>query len=254
MPDVPAIALDLPSLEQTVQQLSQARPEYSRVYNRMGNRLLKQGELQEAIEQYHLALKENPESAEAHANLGIALERMGGPNTQKDAIAHYRQAIELWPEFAEAHLNLGNALEASDPKTAQQHFIRAVQIQPSMVQAHVRLCQNLYRAGRLRAAMAGLQQALAIDAENVDALLLKATIQTKQEQYSDARTTFLRVLELTPEHAEAHNNLAAVLLALGEGEAALEHLRKAVAADPKHPQAAENLRKLTESLERTSAE
>ena len=254
VPDVPSLALDLPSLEKTVERLSQAQPEYSRVYNRMGNQFLKQGELQRAIKQYRLALKEDPESAEAHGNLGIALERMGGPHALQDAIAHYQRAIELWPEFAEAHLNLGNALEPSEPATAQQHFIQAVQIQPNMVRAHVSLCRSLYRAGRLRAAELGLRQALAIDAENVAALLLRATIQTKQGKYSDAKGTFVRLLQLDPEHAEAHNNLAAVLVALGDHQSAMEHLKMAVEADPQHPQAAENLRKLAKTLEQWSAE
>ena len=53
------------------------------------------------------AIRIKPDYAEAHINLGIALQAQGKP---EEAIAAYRAAIRLKPDFAEAHNNLGLAL------------------------------------------------------------------------------------------------------------------------------------------------
>jgi Flp pilus assembly protein TadD len=57
---------------------------------------------------------------------------------------------------------------------------------------------------------------------------------------------FRKALALRPDHAETHNNLGAVLQALGQGEEALEHFRRAVALDPANAPAKANLEKLTQ--------
>ena len=50
-----------------------------------------------------------PDYAEAHNNLGNALQDQGKLD---EAIACYRRALELKPDYAEAHTNLGIALQA----------------------------------------------------------------------------------------------------------------------------------------------
>ena len=51
---------------------------------------------------------DQPTFAEAHYNLGNALNLLG---RHADAAISYRRAIELRPDFADAHSNLGNALQ-----------------------------------------------------------------------------------------------------------------------------------------------
>ncbi len=55
---------------------------------------------------------------------------------------------------------------------------------------------------------------------------------------------FRKAVALRPNHAETHNNLGAVLRALGQSDEALEHFRRAVALDPGNAQAKANLEKL----------
>ena len=50
----------------------------------------------------------SPTDAEAHNNLGTALEATGKLD---EAIAEYREAIRLKPDYAEAHYNLGLTLQ-----------------------------------------------------------------------------------------------------------------------------------------------
>jgi len=55
-----------------------------------------------------VALRIDPDYAQAHANLGLALANSGGSIDQ--AIAEYEAALRIDPGLAEAHYNLGNAL------------------------------------------------------------------------------------------------------------------------------------------------
>ena len=59
--------------------------------------------MREAIPHYEQALRFKPGSAEAHYNLGLALEQEG---RVKEAIEHYEQALRIKPDFAPAQNRL----------------------------------------------------------------------------------------------------------------------------------------------------
>ena len=56
----------------------------------------------EAVAQYQEALRLKPDYAEAHNNLGIALQDQG---QLAEAVAQYQEALRLKPDYAEAHWN-----------------------------------------------------------------------------------------------------------------------------------------------------
>jgi len=58
------------------------------------------GRLAEAIAHYEAALRLQPDLAEAHYNLGMALAQI--PGRLPDAIAHCEAAVRLKPDFAES--------------------------------------------------------------------------------------------------------------------------------------------------------
>ena len=66
--------------------------------------------VEHAIRDFRLALEEDPDFAEAHSNLGLALAAQGSFD---EAIVHYRRAVDLKPELSIARSNLGNALALS---------------------------------------------------------------------------------------------------------------------------------------------
>jgi len=245
--DVASQNVDANELSQAITNVSQRAPNYSRVFNRVGDRLLKEGKLSQAIAQYEKAIAEDPANAGAHNNVGIALERQLTADSARQAVDHYRKAIELEPEFAEAHFNLGNAIKSESSDNAKQHLIRAIQLKPNLVGAHFELSRLLEIEGRMRAAEAGFSQVLLLDGEHTGALRQLASLHAKRQQYAKSRSLFERYTKLKPNDAEALNNLGAICSMLGDREAALQHLKAAVAADPNHPKAAENLRNLQES-------
>src|SRR5215831_9615077 len=73
----------------------------------LGNALMGQGKLDEAIAAYRRAIRSKPDYAAAYPNLGNVLMDQGRLD---EAIAAYRRAIGIKPDLAEAYSNLGNAL------------------------------------------------------------------------------------------------------------------------------------------------
>ena len=71
--------------------------------NNLGFALDHEGQTEQAIEQYKLALKFNPHFALAHTNLGNALAQMG---RVQEAIDHYEQALLVNPQDSDARANL----------------------------------------------------------------------------------------------------------------------------------------------------
>ncbi len=185
--------------------LGSDQPNYSRVYNRLGTDLLRKGEFSEAVEQFQLALAEDPRNAGAYNNLGIAYERLG----REEAQEQYKRAILIQPDFAMAHFNLARLM---------------------------------LRNSRNNLAMLGFRQVLQIDPNHIEALNLLGRELGKQREFADAESFLTRAVRLDPQHAEARNNLGVVLAAQGKPRAAVEQFRAALSADPNHERAAANLR------------
>ena len=78
-------------------------PDYAEAHSNLGMALQKQGKLDDAIQSYQRALNINPDYAEAHKNLGVALQDQGKLD---DAIQSYRRALSINPDYALAHRNL----------------------------------------------------------------------------------------------------------------------------------------------------
>src|SRR5690349_19422728 len=65
----------------------------------------------DAEREFLRALKGDPDSAEAHALLGLARNRL---NRADEALASCREAIRLAPEWSYPHYALGYVLEKND--------------------------------------------------------------------------------------------------------------------------------------------
>jgi protein O-GlcNAc transferase len=72
----------------------------------LGTALLKSGRLLEAVEQYRLALRLQPDFAEGHNNL----RALGRARRVAEARAELKAALRLNPDYAQVHSNLGGVL------------------------------------------------------------------------------------------------------------------------------------------------
>jgi serine/threonine protein kinase/Flp pilus assembly protein TadD len=143
------------------------RPDNPVTHNSLGGALLRKGQHEEAIAEFHKALEIDPKSVQAHYDLGIALHRRGQVD---EAIAEYQKAIELDPETAVAHNNLGDALKDKGRlDEAIAEFRRAFQIDPKHALAHYNLGNTLYGRGQLDEAIAEYHKAIELDPEDAHA-------------------------------------------------------------------------------------
>lgn len=67
---------------------------------------------------------------------------------------------------------------------------------------------------------------------DLDRLHQRADEYFVQQRFPDAATVYRRILELTPDDAEAHNDLGLALHQAGDISGAIEHLKAAIAKGP----------------------
>ena len=165
-----------------------------------------------AAERLNRCLKraeENPGSAVAQFNLGLAYTQLGKVNSSEAA---YRKALEIDPDLVEAWVNLGGALLLKwDFKGALEANREALARRDDLLLAHYNTGQACLYLG---------------DAEG----LLRAC---------------KRVIEIDPQHAAGHYYLAVGFLATNKVDAAREILARAMALG--HRPTPEFLRELERS-------
>jgi Flp pilus assembly protein TadD len=191
---------------------TQKYPASSRAHQNVAVSLFEAGRTEEALAQFHEALRLRPTYPEAHANLGYALLRLGRP---ADAAQEAAEALRLRSDLSDAHNTLGLALkQLGRPDDALREFTAAIQSQPAHVEAHNNRAISLLEAGHT----------------------------------AEAIVEFEVVLRLRPGYANAHGNLGVALMRAGDYAGARTHYEEALRLDPRAPNARENLAALRSHL------
>ncbi|HVC47022.1 MAG TPA: tetratricopeptide repeat protein [Terracidiphilus sp.] len=129
-----------------------------------GDKALTAGQVKEAVEHYRSAVDAEPNSANYHYKLAIALDHAGdldGERTQLEA------ALKIDPKMAGAQKQLGYVLSQSgDTAGSIEHFQLAVQDAPGWVEAWINLAGELAEAGRFPEARKAAATALRLDPTN----------------------------------------------------------------------------------------
>lgn len=113
----------------------------------------------EAQAEFQKAVELDPQYAEAHHNLGLALAAQG---KAEEAIAQYRKALALpiYPTPEIGYYNMGNAyLHLGRLQEAEEAYRTAVQLAPKMAAPYYGLGMTLWRAGRKDEARAAFKAA-----------------------------------------------------------------------------------------------
>ena len=216
--------------------------------------------ISQAIDVLRRAIEKNPQSAQAHADLGALLENQGNV---VEAEKHYRQAVQqenastkaLYNlgmmlakrnNFAEAidflqrartaspsdediHYDLGLALAVrGDDELAMSELREAIRIEPLYTKAHYNLAVLLARKGQGREAIASLRAAI-----NSDPLFAKAHYQlgvmlAQSGAYEESIRSYRQALEIEPDMTQAHENLGKLLAQMGQTDEGLRHLQEAM--------------------------
>ena len=129
------------------------------------------------------AIQLRPNFAEAENQLGVILAR-----AHEDAKAeqHFRSAIAIAPSYAEAANNLGTLLgDQGRDHEAEGFFRAAVKTNPRYLQAWINLAATLASEAEFGNAQSAVDTALRIDAQNAEALRLRAMLANETPNQSD---------------------------------------------------------------------
>jgi tetratricopeptide (TPR) repeat protein len=205
----------------------------------LGQFQLEHGRLDEAIDQFQIALNIDPKYPMARTNLGIALTKKGRID---EAIAHLQIVLKDYPNDAKAHHNLGTALlQKGDSQSAIAAFEKTLSIQARYPSAHYNLGMALDDSGRLDEAIAHYQEAVQEDPHFAEAYYLLGNDLFRESRVEDAIAAYERALQSRPAYPEVENNIGLALLKEGRPDEAIAHWENAVATESNFVAALNNL-------------
>lgn len=171
-------------------------------------------------------------------------------------------ALQASPAFYPAEATSGYiALARKEPKIALSHFDRALERQPTYVSALLGRGRALQALERDEDAIAAYQAALAQDAglsdvaRQIDLLrfrgaerqIAEARQAARANQIEEARRAYARAIVNSPDSAFLYRELAVLERQAGEGDAALEHFRRAAELDSSDAAAVGQIAELLEA-------
>jgi tetratricopeptide (TPR) repeat protein len=199
------------------------------VWNKLGGCLLSIDRRAEAAAAFREALRINPDSGEAHANLGSAIM----DDHPDDAVHHYQRAATLRPDLPHVHIGLGNAL--AGVKTwdrAIESYRKALHLAPENIEALNGLGNALLEAENVKDAIAVLRRAIEVDPTSYSAHLRLGIALAIEDERSQAIEEFRACLRISPSGPEAAINLASVIQQVGRFDEALEFTQQFLQQHP----------------------
>jgi protein O-GlcNAc transferase len=212
-----------------------AVPKHHITLHYLGISYFQQGKPDRGIDFVRKALAIKPDYAEAHYNLGSALQGLG---RHGDAVTHYRKALALGHDNADLHNNLGAALQqVGRPDEAIAHLERALALQPGNAQAQNNLGAVLNELGHHEQAIERFRQVLAADPHNPEVNCNLAAALNEVKRHDEALAIYQQVLAREGGPAEAHVGYGNALGKLNRHAEALAAYDQALALREDVPEA-----------------
>ena len=210
-------------------------PDAAGVRADLGTALAAQERFEEAAEQFRHALELDPRNLNALQNMAEALRRQ---QRFDEAVEHYRAVLEVDARLAPAHAGLGSALFfLARYDEAVESLARAASLglEPAQTGTVRRLLgMTLHELGRLDEAAEEYERALRIDSRDTQALDRFGMLRFAQQRYEEALGLYRALAEIEPGTANTHANIGVTLHYLGQREAAIDSVERALRIDPNH--------------------
>lgn len=194
-------------------------------HNDRGLEFFTRGKLDDAIKEYHAAIRSDPKLAAAHNNLGSAHFAAG---RFEEAASAFRQAGELDADYGQAFFNLALAqIRLGHEKEANETLNVALRAYNSAGDEHL-------KAGRFKEAEEAFRGMLQIDPECAPALVRLGFVYNETGRYEEAARNVRRVTEREPANAVAHEILAEALYGEHEYQEAAASAELALTLSPNY--------------------
>ncbi len=242
-------------------------PRQAYAHKRRTLQLSQAGRLEEGLAAGRFAVRQLPDSADAHGALGFALltlrrfdeaettlrraleidprntfalNAMGEASRLQGrfeaSLEWYRKTLAVDRDYAPAHAGMGHTLVGLRRFDKAVPFLRAaVSLQPNVPMAgaaHFLLGEALLALGRADEAGEHYERTLRFHGRNTDALTRLAFLHFGQKRYEEALGLYRTVVEIDPSKARAHSNVGAALYYLKRYQEALRSFEHALSLDP----------------------
>lgn len=180
-----------------------------------------------------------PGNADTLTTRGLMLERM---NRIDQAIDVYRNALDRNPEHLQANINLGLALlTTGDYTAAEETFRNTLNTSEDAQEALLGLAKTFVASGRFAEAITVVEEHPSEYRQGLPTQLVLAEAYLGDNQAHHAKSILNQAVHRFPGNATAWSDLGYVNRALADADNAIVALERALALDPGHGDAADNL-------------
>ncbi len=214
-------------------------PASATAYLNMGEALLSEERLDEAIRMLKRSAELDPNGAKVYTNLGDAYRKKGRLKEAEEALS---RAVRLEENSPIARNNLGLVYAEQKLYTkARPEFEKAISLKADYAEPHNNLGIIYKMNGDAAQAIREFQKAIAINSLYRDAYHNMAATMERDGNVGGAIENFKRAIELKPGFAPAHNDLGLIYARTGMIPNAIEEFEKTIQLEPGFSQAYYNL-------------
>lgn len=193
--------------------------------------LMAQSRFELATKELRQQLAEEPDDPFAHALLAICLGEQKPPSAE--SLRSARTAVSLAPDFPFAHYVLAGVLHDCDKLSEAEQAIReAIRLEPQDADYFSLLASINLSRRRWAEALQAAEQGLAVDAEHVASINLRAMALGKMNRRYEAGAEIGTALGVDPDNPLTHANQGWHHIELGEYQQATNHFREALRLEP----------------------
>lgn len=172
--------------DEAVLSLALVAPKSARMHQLMAHELAKHGHPAEAIENFRVAIKIDPQLPGLHYELAEMLN--SSSEGKAEAEREYQTALALNPFDEASECRLGDiAVQKNDLKEAYQRYARAVELRPDDADANLGLGKVLMSMGLLDKAEQPLQRAVKLDPTSAVVHFRLSTLYRQTGRSADAQ-------------------------------------------------------------------
>lgn len=170
--------------KKSLQTLVRHFPEQSQYFDKLARILLAERSYDRSLKFAKRSIQLGADQAENYLLVAEILKQAGRVNEMPGPL---KQVLYLEPELFEAHLNLAYAaLYSGDFETAEREARWCLEQQPTSNTALRYLAQIDRNRGKMKEAVSHIEQALIIDPEDIESLILKADLLIYQREGQQA--------------------------------------------------------------------
>jgi Flp pilus assembly protein TadD len=239
----------LPEVEQT-KRIALDLPTSARAHWKYGFALHKADRIEEAAQQYRIALRLDPKQKEPHFHLGQVL---ASQSQLSEARSELEEALRSDPRNGDYHSEYGRVLEQLGLKEqADAEHTIALRRAPKSARNHYEYAMFLFRQSQLDRAIPEFEAALKLNPNHPEGHYHLGRALYVKGDYEGARRHYEETARLDPK-APVHDGLGAVYFRLGQTSQAIAQFKEALRLNPNDTEAAENLRFALSMQDRSGA-